>query len=73
MIKARFIGKNGSMGFIHDMDYWIEITQASHSPYWIWVRELNTGRKCPYANMKKLRENWSIKNLKVIFGQFGSE
>lgn len=52
-MKARFIGKNGSMGLVHGRIYNIQIWSDNDYIYVRWG-----SLTCPYTNLKTLHENW---------------
>lgn len=59
---AKFIGKDGSMGFRTGRKYIIKIEQDENNN-WIWIREI-LGRYCPYQSMNTLKKNWDIPSRK---------
>lgn len=59
MIRAKFIGTDGSMGFRNGRHYWINIEEEEQGSKWVWVKTF-FGRSCPYASMKLLQQNWDI-------------
>lgn len=65
MIRAKFIGKDGSMGFRTGCYYWVRIKE-DYDKHWLWVREL-FGLYCPYTSTKTLEENWEIKHKQGKF------
>lgn len=56
MLKGKFIGKDGSMGFKYGKKYKLYIRCNNN---WIYVSTTD-GLYCPYLNLEKLLENWII-------------
>lgn len=57
-MKARFIGKDKSMGFRTGRTYRIKLIQGGNHN-WIWVQEF-WGLRCPYESMTALERNWDF-------------
>jgi hypothetical protein len=56
LIKAKFIGADGSMGFRNGKSYWVSVKEKNGM---IWVKTF-FGCPCPYAGIKSLQRNWDI-------------
>lgn len=62
-MRARFIGRDGSMGFEHGKVYNIETYIGSRlfrRGGFLWLRDKSSGLKCPYSNMESLLNNWEL-------------
>lgn len=67
-MKARFIGKDGSMDLKHGNVYMIKVTADDNAIYVTWKEEYPKDLgfyiypyvTCPYSDFKKLAENWEI-------------
>lgn len=57
-MKARFIGKDRSMGFRTGKVYRIKIVEDKVRN-WLWVKEF-WGLYCPYESRKAIENNWDI-------------
>ena len=55
-IIAQFIGADGSCGFRHGRAYELE---SSIIGKYIWLAS-SDGKRCPYASLEKILENWKI-------------
>lgn len=63
-MKAEFIGKDGSEGFVKGKEYEIETSVGSKlcsRDGLLWVNDKNSVLECPYTNLEKLLENWKLK------------
>lgn len=64
MILAKFIGKDGSMGFrngkVYNIRTWVKRANVFTKTAWIWVEETDCGKKCPYTNVETFLANWEI-------------
>lgn len=58
-MKAKFIEKNGSMGYRHGKIYDIVIYRTIGSSYFYVLAENSGLKPCPYSNMEMVRKNWS--------------
>lgn len=62
-MKARFIGKDGSMGFEHGKVYkiytWVESKLFSRSG-WLWVKDMDSNLYCPYSRLETFLNNWEL-------------
>lgn len=62
-MKAKFIGKDGSLGFVNGVTYNIETRVQS---YWfgtsgvIVVYVVGSRLNCPYSSVEKFLENWEV-------------
>lgn len=67
-MKARFIGKDGSMGLTHGNVYEIVLYDIGGQPIVSWrcMRISKFGmplfykESCPYSSFKTLAENWEV-------------
>lgn len=57
-MKARFIGKDGSLGFKKGKIYHITVTEDKVRN-WLWVKTF-WGRSCPYESRKAIENNWDV-------------
>lgn len=53
--KAKFIGQNGSMGFVNGKNYYLDIWIDDSI---IWIRNKKT--ICPYETMIGMLKNWDF-------------
>lgn len=61
-MRAKFIGKNKSMGYKNGRVYELATTDCGK---FFWVVDINgVGRPTPYTSMKTLQENWEILRAK---------
>lgn len=62
-MTAKFIGRDGSMGFKHGKLYqietWIDSRLFSRGGY-LWVRDVNSNLSCPYSRLETLLDNWIL-------------
>lgn len=62
-MKAKFIGEDGSLGFVNGATYNIETCVESH---WfsmgglIVVYVVGSRLNCPYSSVEKFLENWEV-------------
>ena len=56
MLKGKFIGKDGSMGFVYGKKYKL-YTWCERNYLFL---KTSDGLWCPYSNLEKLLENWII-------------
>ena len=60
-MKAKFVGKDKSLGFRNGQVYTIRTTVINN---WLWV--FTTGnmrskpKRCPYGSLEKMLENWKL-------------
>lgn len=69
-MRARFKGKNGSMGFKHGKVYElktgfepIEVRKPGHIAtvkWYITLRDTKSSAWCPYSSTAAVEENWDI-------------
>ena len=68
MMIAKFIGKDGSMGFRNGETYmiesWVERAGVWTKEAWIWVRSSPQGLKCPYSSLEAFLLNWEVIEVK---------
>ena len=56
-MKAKFIGKNGSMGFVTNKIYELKSTcENGH----IVIRTIDKKLWCPYSSIESFLRNWEI-------------
>lgn len=58
----RFIGKDGSMGFINGNIYDLEVFKKGNEIL-IYAK---SGVKCPYQNINKFKENWELAETAML-------
>lgn len=67
IVKGRFIG-NTSCGFVTNHEYTVKICRCrcvrpffnTKADNWLWVFDMHSGARCPYASIKLLADNWEI-------------
>ena len=61
-MKAKFIGKDNSMGFCEGQIYEIEtkVKTNSKGKSHLWLYDMNSGLYCPYSRMETMLENWKL-------------
>lgn len=62
-MNAKYIGEDGSMGFVKGGVYKIETkvkSQWLRKDGWIWVYVKNSHLSCPYSRVETFLENWKI-------------
>ena len=62
-MKAKFIGEDGSMGFLKGGVYEIETfieSQRLRKDGWLWVKVKNSPLRCPYSRLETFLENWEV-------------
>lgn len=62
-MKVKFIGKDGSLGFVNNATYNV-ITYVESNLFstkgWIFVQVYNSNLKCAYSNVEMFLENWEV-------------
>jgi hypothetical protein len=57
-IKAKFIGKSGSMGLEKGLIYYLEVNKNTVSVYSIMFTPYRFITKCPYGSVEAFLNNW---------------
>lgn len=63
MYKGTFIGKDGSMGFVHGREYHINLRSLKRGVFrrdWILLTDKQSKLNCPYRSIETLLKNWNI-------------
>lgn len=57
LINAKFIGENGSLGYIHGKVYNLAIDKNT-----IYLNGKNNNHECPYQTIESFLKNWDVIN-----------
>lgn len=62
IVKAEFIGKDGSMGFCKGRTYQIrtDVKANSNGKVFLWVYDINSKLYCPYSRLETMLDNWML-------------
>ena len=61
-MRVKFIGRDGSMGFVNGKVYKIRtaVRVNSKGQVFLWVYDMSSNLYCPYSNLEKMLDNWKI-------------